>query len=86
MTAQPTELPQPAPTEPQSLEADATDIITDTMLAEYSQHANQPRTLSTPTAPTETEQKLHCLTHLPYREWCTHCVSLEKAKPLITRH
>ena len=32
------------------------------------------RMLKTPGEPSESERRLHELTHLPYRDWCEHCV------------
>ena len=37
--------------------------------------AKNAKTLKAPCEPTETERQLHNLTHLPYRNWCKHCVS-----------
>jgi len=33
-----------------------------------------PRKMLDPKLPTPSEVKEHCLTHLPYRNWCSHCV------------
>ena len=33
-----------------------------------------PRKLLDPKLPTQQEVEEHCLTHLPYRNWCTCCV------------
>ena len=32
------------------------------------------RRLVDPRLPTEEEKKFHDLTHIPYRNWCPHCV------------
>ena len=32
------------------------------------------RRLVDPRLPTEEEKKIHDLTHIPYRNWCPHCV------------
>ncbi len=63
--------PQPEPTEARSLEQDTTDITTDSLPHDPSQHARAARTLPSPTAPSATEVHLHNLTHLPYRTWST---------------
>eukprot|EP00971_Amphidinium_carterae_P127518 2526631-Amphidinium_carterae.1 len=42
------------------------------------QEANIPCTLKTPTVPTHAEIDKHNLTHLPYRDWCKHCVQGER--------
>eukprot|EP00973_Karenia_brevis_P032447 4475071-Karenia_brevis.AAC.1 len=34
-----------------------------------------------PKGPTEDEYNTHILTHLPYRNWCTHCVRGKKKNP-----
>ena len=36
--------------------------------------ARNPRKMLDPKLPTQREMEEHCLTHLPYRNWCTHCV------------
>ena len=36
--------------------------------------AIKPKMLKTPGEPSESERRLHELTHLPYRDWCEHCV------------
>ena len=33
-----------------------------------------PRRMLDPKLPTQREVEEHCLTHLPYRNWCAHCV------------
>ena len=33
-----------------------------------------PRKLLDPKLPSQREVEEHCLTHLPYRNWCSHCV------------
>ena len=33
-----------------------------------------PRKLLDPKLPTRQEVEEHCLTHLPYRNWCSSCV------------
>ena len=30
---------------------------------------------SSPKAPTEEERRTHCITHIPFRSWCPHCVA-----------
>ena len=34
-----------------------------------------PRKLLDPKLPTQKEIDEHCLTHLPFRNWCPHCVA-----------
>ena len=34
-----------------------------------------PRKLLDPKLPSQKEVEEHCLTHLPYRNWCAHCVA-----------
>eukprot|EP00971_Amphidinium_carterae_P076003 1501469-Amphidinium_carterae.2 len=41
---------------------------------ESQQEANTPRTIKTPTVPSQEELDEHNLTRLPYREWCKHCM------------
>ena len=36
--------------------------------------ALKPIMLNIPGEPSESERRLHELTHLPYRDWCAHCV------------
>ena len=33
-----------------------------------------PRKMLGPKLPSQREVEEHCLTHLPYRNWCSHCV------------
>ena len=41
-----------------------------------------PRKLPDPKLPSRQEVEEHCLTHLPYRNWCTFCVQGKgKASP-----
>ena len=42
-----------------------------------------PRKLRSPQSPTQEEIDEHCLTHLPFRSWCRHCV---KAKGRVVDH
>ena len=37
-------------------------------------NALKPKMLKIPGEPSESERRLHELTHLPYRDWCEHCV------------
>ena len=37
-------------------------------------NAVKPKMLKIPGEPSESERRLHELTHLPYRDWCEHCV------------
>ena len=39
--------------------------------------AVKPKMLKVPGEPSENERRLHELTHLPYRDWCEHCVKLK---------
>ena len=39
--------------------------------------AVKPKMLKVPGEPSESERRLHELTHLPYRDWCEHCVKLK---------
>ena len=32
------------------------------------------RTMLDPKLPSQVEVQQHCLTHMPYRNWCPHCV------------
>ena len=36
--------------------------------------ARVPKKLRSPQLPTHDEIDEHCLTHLPFRSWCRHCV------------
>eukprot|EP00971_Amphidinium_carterae_P110018 2179228-Amphidinium_carterae.1 len=50
-------------------------VYADNIIGDKSQQeANIPRTLKTPTLPSQQEIDEHNLTHLPYRDWCKHCV------------
>eukprot|EP00971_Amphidinium_carterae_P124609 2468408-Amphidinium_carterae.1 len=44
-----------------------------TMLNEQNNH-NKKHKFPSPTLPTQQEIDEHKITHLPYREWCKHCV------------
>ena len=49
-------------------EGDLMDVEDDTVV--------QPaKALPQPKVPTAAEVAAHCLTHLPYRSWCPHCVA-----------
>ena len=48
---------------------------TEDKMPENSQEARKAVGLRSPTMPSESERKQHELTHLPYRDWCQHCVS-----------
>ncbi|CAE7352113.1 GIP, partial [Symbiodinium sp. CCMP2456] len=37
-------------------------------------NAVKPKGVKIPNEPSENERRLHELTHLPYRDWCEHCV------------
>ena len=39
----------------------------------------QPKALRSPKQPTLAERRLHELTHLPYADWCPHCVAGKRA-------
>ena len=50
---------------------------------EHVKHSDEPdgpeegmpaKGVTSPEQPTETEIQEHCLTHIPYRHWCIHCV------------
>eukprot|EP00971_Amphidinium_carterae_P345958 6487169-Amphidinium_carterae.1 len=59
------------------LQDDAPDmtIYADYIVGDTSrQEANQPKTYKEPSLPTRQEIDEHNLTHLPYRDWCKHCV------------
>ena len=42
--------------------------------AEEAGEATQPRTRAAPTQPSQEEVEKHMATHLPFRDWCPHCV------------
>jgi hypothetical protein len=64
------------PAEPMSVDTDPPTVPTDELpQPEPSLDARRAKGLPTPYTPTETERQLHNLTHLPYRDWCTHCVN-----------
>eukprot|EP00971_Amphidinium_carterae_P268919 5335247-Amphidinium_carterae.1 len=48
------------------------------------QEAQAPTTYKTPLLPTQRETDEHNITHLPYRDWCKHCVNLCTRKEQIT--
>ena len=50
---------------------DEAEVIVEGDLGEY----QQPRGLPQPVAPSREARRLHELTHLPYANWCPHCVS-----------
>ena len=37
--------------------------------------AVQPKVAARPYTPTKAEVEAHEVTHLPYRNWCSHCVA-----------
>jgi hypothetical protein len=44
-------------------------------MPEDSQEARKAKGLKASIIPSESERKLYELTHLPYRDWCQHCVA-----------
>eukprot|EP00973_Karenia_brevis_P086851 12045803-Karenia_brevis.AAC.1 len=44
------------------------------MEEEETQKNEKVRALRTPKSPTPEEYRHHRLTHIPYRDWCPHCV------------
>ena len=42
--------------------------------AEDEEDHRQPMGLRDPGQPSPAERAEHCLTHIPYRSWCAHCV------------
>jgi hypothetical protein len=59
-----------------SVDSDPPTVPTDVLpQPEPSLEARKEKGLPTPYTPTETERQLHNPTHLPYRDWCTHCVN-----------
>ena len=40
-----------------------------------SEEGQGPRAAAIPIGPTREEMDQHMLTHIPYRQWCQHCVS-----------
>ena len=42
--------------------------------SEDGEEARVARARRAPRGPTQIEKELHELTHLPYRDWCGHCV------------
>jgi hypothetical protein len=75
-TGPPTRSTQLEPTEPMSVDSDPPTVPTDVLpQPEPSLEARKAKGYPTPYTPTETERQLHNLTHLPYRDWCTHCVN-----------
>ncbi len=42
---------------------------------EEAEETGGPPTLRRPAAPTRKEREEHEATHIPYREWCEHCVA-----------
>ena len=38
------------------------------------EEGQEPRNRHAPGAPTQGEREQHACTHIPYREWCKHCV------------
>ena len=49
------------------------------------EEAVQPKGFSKIYSPSREEFERHCLTHLPYRNWCPICVQAKKANPAHRR-
>jgi hypothetical protein len=63
------------PTDDQMIELPHDDNTPLETLPHLTDEAKTAKTLKAPYEPTEAERQLHNLTHLPYRNWCKHCVS-----------
>eukprot|EP00973_Karenia_brevis_P090389 12402312-Karenia_brevis.AAC.1 len=50
----------------------------DEMEVQEEEEAREVKPIKMPKGPTEDEYNTHILTHLPYRNWCTHCVRGKK--------
>ena len=62
------EISQEAALEPGSLPEEDEEAI------EASEEKRGVIKMADPRQPSEEERREHCLTHLPYRNWCQHCV------------
>ena len=63
------------------IEVDSGEEIEQPVDQEYG--VRNPRQLLDPKLPSQKEVDEHCLTHLPYRNWCQHCV---QGKGKMTPH
>ena len=45
------------------------------------EEARNSKMASTPKTPIPQEYRIHRLTHLPYRSWCSYCVRAKKKNP-----
>ena len=70
-------LRESTPLEPPSVEPTDSGTVTDAMptAPEPSLNAKPARGMKAPTMPSATEVTTHNLTHMPYRDWCPHCVA-----------
>eukprot|EP00973_Karenia_brevis_P002014 275323-Karenia_brevis.AAC.1 len=53
----------------------------DDMEIQEEEEAREIQPMRMPKGPTEDEYNTHILTHLPYRNWCPHCVRGKKKNP-----
>eukprot|EP00973_Karenia_brevis_P074435 10341499-Karenia_brevis.AAC.1 len=53
----------------------------DEMEIQEEEEAREVKPMKMPRGPTEDEYYTHILTHLPYRNWCPHCVRGKKKNP-----
>jgi len=65
------EISQEAALEPESLPEGDEEAI------EASEEKRGVIKMADPRQPSEEERREHCLTHLPYRNWCQHCVRMQ---------
>ena len=47
---------------------------------EQEEEGRSPEALATPEGPSNREREEHNLTHIPYRDWCEHCVRARARK------
>ena len=50
--------------------------------SEVGYEARAPKIRRAPRGPTQLEREQHEATHMPYRDWCAHCVRGEVKEPL----
>ena len=70
MKAQQEKIPEETKGKLVSPEEDKAKVVNDV----EDEEGQEPRNKRAPGAPTKEEREQHACTHIPYREWCKHCV------------
>ena len=53
----------------------AVEAVGGDVIEEDTEDVNAPKVAARPHQPTKAEIEAHEITHLPYRNWCAHCVA-----------